>query len=252
MNRIRSESHPSRPENPPARLQVARFDAPHARHSSAISYFIPLHYEPNYAYPLLVWLHGQAGDESQLKQVIRYASLRNYVGVAPRGTELLDRGYAWTVDGPTLEAAEQRVFAAIEAAMRKCNIAPDRVFLAGLEGGGTLAMRIALRHPDRFAGAASFGGEFPEHGAPLANLETVRKLPLFFATNRDSESYPQETVCRHLRLFHSASLHVDLRQYPGDDGLTTHMLSDLDRWIMAQVTGAVDSKADYVELGSQT
>ena len=46
--------------------------------------FVPLHYEPNYAYPLIVWLHGAQDDERQLKRVMPFISLRNYVAVAPR------------------------------------------------------------------------------------------------------------------------------------------------------------------------
>ncbi len=49
--------------------------------------FAPIHYESNYAYPLIVWLHGPHDDERQLKRIMPFVSLRNYVGVSPRGTE---------------------------------------------------------------------------------------------------------------------------------------------------------------------
>ena len=48
--------------------------------------FAPLHYEKNYAYPLIVWLHGPGGDEGQLKRIMPCISTRNYAAVAPRGT----------------------------------------------------------------------------------------------------------------------------------------------------------------------
>ena len=47
--------------------------------------FAPLHYEPGYSYPLLVWLHGPGCDERQLLRIMPLVSMRNYVAVAPRG-----------------------------------------------------------------------------------------------------------------------------------------------------------------------
>src|SRR3954449_13229207 len=52
----------------------------------AYATFAPIHYEKRYAYPLLVWLHGDAGSERELRQVIPQVSMRNYVAVAPRGS----------------------------------------------------------------------------------------------------------------------------------------------------------------------
>jgi hypothetical protein len=53
--------------------------------------------------------------------------------------------------------------------------------------------------------------------------------------------HPDRRVCSDLRLLHSAGCTVALRQYPGDDELTTSMLSDLDRWLMESVCGSSDS-----------
>jgi hypothetical protein len=47
--------------------------------------FAPLHYEPNYAYPLIVWLHGAGGSEHELAERMPHVSPRNYLGLALRG-----------------------------------------------------------------------------------------------------------------------------------------------------------------------
>ena len=47
--------------------------------------FTPQHYEPNYAYPLIVWLHGPDDDQRQVNRVMPLVSLRNYTAVGPRG-----------------------------------------------------------------------------------------------------------------------------------------------------------------------
>ena len=50
----------------------------------AHAWFLPLHYEHGYAYPLIVWLHGHGDDERQLRRIMPLLSMRNYLAVAPR------------------------------------------------------------------------------------------------------------------------------------------------------------------------
>ena len=203
--------------------------------------FAPLHYEPNYAYPLVVWLHGPDDDESQLQRVMPEISMRNYVGIGPRGPIACPAGYTWS--DADIEVAERRIFDCIDAATSKLNISDRRIFLAGYEGGGSTAFRVGLRHPECFAGVLSIGGPFPLGQMPLARLAQTRQLPLFIAQGRDSKSYPVDRTCDELRLFHAAGLSVSLRQYPCDDELNIQMLRDMDAWIMELVTG-VPSTAD--------
>jgi phospholipase/carboxylesterase len=107
-----------------------------------------------------------------------------------------------------------------------------------------MALRLALNHPTIFAGAASFGGPFPDGHTPLGRLAEARRLKLLLATGRDSLDYPPESVCQHLRLFHVAGMSVCLRQYPCGDDLTTTMLSDMDRWIMDQIVAPAATAED--------
>jgi phospholipase/carboxylesterase len=206
-----------------------------------------LHYEPNYAYPLVVWLHGSGDSDRQLRRVMPLVSLRNYVAVAPRGTMDMSltnhtaKGYRWVQSPEQIARAEQRIWHAIASAQDRYNIRPDRIYLAGYECGGTMALRIATEHADRFAGVLSLGGPFPDQGAPLARLHTARRLPLFIAACREGSYYPTEIVCENLRLLHTAGMSLTLREYPGGDGLSPMMLADVDRWIMEQISQATQS-----------
>ena len=213
--------------------------------------FVPHHYEPTYDYPLLAWLHGPGDDERQLKQIMPHVSLRNYVAVCPRGCSSPlpgEPGFRWSQNAPAIEAAEQRILESIDTACTRYRIATEHVFLAGFQCGGTMALRVGLQHPERFAGIASIGGPFPEGLAPLARLRQIRGLPLFIAQGRDSLEYPLQQSCEELHLFHAASLHVTLRQYPVADDLTTAMLSDLNTWMMERVTGVSQETSDEVQL----
>lgn len=218
-----------------ASFSTGEIDFPHAL-------FAPMHYAPGYAYPLIVWLHGCGSDERQLQRVMPLVSMQNHVAVAPRGIPLpnpTDTGresYGWTQTDHHIQLAEQRVFDAIELAGRKYHVHSRRVFLAGFDAGGTMAMRIALSHPARFAGVLSLCGEFPTGRTPFSNLVAARRLGIFLATGRGSQEYPAAKVCDDLRLLHTAGLSITLRQYPCGHELMPQMLADVDRWIIEQIT----------------
>jgi phospholipase/carboxylesterase len=199
---------------------------------------VPEHYERNYAYPLLVWLHDSGGDERQLREIMPLVSLRNYVSLAVRGTSQADRGFEWRETSEGILSAESRVAEAVSEARQRFSVHRGRVFLAGAGAGGTMAMRLALRAPEEYAGAASIGGCFPQGHSPLARLALARRSRLLIMHCRDSINYPIKQVCDELGLFHAAGMSVTLRQYPCGDELTTQMLRDLDVWLMEQVTGS--------------
>jgi phospholipase/carboxylesterase len=229
---------------PPAspHVESASFTSARTASEQPLALFAPVHYESNYAYPLVVWLHGPGDDENQLKRIMPLMSLRNYVGVAIRGTAPYASsggkpGFAWAQSQPHVALAEQRVVEAMQTAQSRLNICSRRIFLAGFDCGGTMALRLALAHPTRFAGALSVGGEFPVGGAPLARLSEARDVPVFLACGRDSQRYPTAIVCDNLKLLHSAGINLTLRQYPGGHEVGPGMLTDMDRWIMEIVTG---------------
>jgi len=211
--------------------------------------FTPLHYEPGYSYPLVVWLHGSFCDERQLLRIMPLVSLRNYVAVAPRGVVLAPRAgaispsaegvaYGWSHEEPDLQQAEQRIFDSIEMAFRRFNIASRRIFLAGFDTGGTMALRTAMNHPYKFAGVLSLGGCLPAGGAPLSRLSEARQLAVFLAAGRRSAIYGEQQVCDDVRLLHTAGMSITLRLYPCGHELSPQMLADVDRWIIEQITAS--------------
>src|SRR5690242_20499595 len=72
--------------------------------------FVPQRYEPNYAYPLLILLHGRGGDEQQMVRSMPALSWRNYVGLGLRGPMPIVRrgvedGHCW---GPAFLRPDRR------------------------------------------------------------------------------------------------------------------------------------------------
>lgn len=207
----------------------------------------PLHYEPNYAYPLIVWLHGPGGNDREIRQVMPLISSRNYVAIAPRAATRVPgrpHRFSWSDAVSSPARVEQAVFDCIDVARKQYNVSLHRVFLAGRECGGTTALRLALAHPESFAGAISLGGPFPSGNAPLAKWHSARRVPILMARGCDAIEAEGQSLRSDLRLLNVARLKTTVRLYPGDDSLTTVMLDDMNHWIMEQVTGCVCDRDD--------
>ncbi len=195
----------------------------------------PEHYESGYAYPLIVWIHSAHSNEEELWQVMPLISTRNYVAVAPRATQVsreVPAGFEWGQSVDQLAAASQRALQCVAIAQEQYQIHPERIFIAGYAAGGTMAQRIGLENPDKFAGAISLSGPVPRGARPLRNINQARQLPLLLSVSPAAENYSEQRVMEDLRFFHSAGLSLSLRLYPAGDGLTDVMLRDVNRWVM--------------------
>jgi phospholipase/carboxylesterase len=209
--------------------------------------FSPMHYEPNYAYPLLVWLHDTGGNERQLMRIMPTISMRNYVAVAPRGlpveqsmcpqtldlsvSAILHRRkeqYDWILSDDNLAILEQRIFDCIVVAQERCHVADHRIFIAGVGTGGTVALRLATQYPERFAGVAAFGGEMPHDNRIFPCWHARQPLSFFFGIDESAS----EHACRMMKLLHMAGLMASVREYPDIKSLTSAMLQDLNQWMM--------------------
>ena len=215
----------------------ARRESPDSTDSSL---FLPLHYEKNYEYPLLVWLHNNGDDPNQVQRVMPQLSLRNFVAVAPQAA-LGDHhcGFYWDQDPSSIDYSTDAVLDAIDLAKLRTNINRRRIFVAGFGAAGTMAFRVALTHPDLFAGVASINGPLPEGSAPLGRWSSSRNLEVFWSHCRKSEEFKQAQLCQQLKLLHVAGFSVTLRQYPGADDLTSSALSDLNSWIMQMFSSTI-------------
>src|SRR6516165_3491270 len=96
------------PELSPPRLcegfYTSEVQAPQGR---PLRTFLPAGYEPNYPYPLLVFLHGHGSSEEQILRLAPRLSRRNYICIALRGPQPLaprpdgQPAFSWgAADGP--------------------------------------------------------------------------------------------------------------------------------------------------------
>jgi phospholipase/carboxylesterase len=203
-------------------------------------FFVPLHYEPNYRYPLIVWLHSDGFNENQVCQVMPHVSMRNYLATgvrAPRSLDSAGHRFEWSHTPAAMEAARRSVLASVQRAANTYNVHPDRIVLAGYRSGGTTALHLAMQEPETFAAAVSLGGGIGSvQGAKLdmARLRR-RRLPMLWQMSLESHWYDESRVASDVRTIAGIRTPLEIRQYCNDDEMNTAVLKDLDRWIMDHV-----------------
>lgn len=232
--------------------------------------FIPRQYEPNYAYPLLVLLHGRGGDEDQLVRAMPALSWRNYVGLGLRGPETIIKrerlvGYGWGAEferpgrvksrtmAPGSEGEMVRrllsdsapeIFDRLEGAMfeailqtrRLLHVHSERIFLVGCGEGAAVAYWLGLTFPERFAGIVAVNGWLPVGLRPLGRLKACRELPVLVVHGAWNSKVPLDEARRNVAILRAGGLNVAFQSYPSSNRLTNPMLSDVDTWIMTHCT----------------
>lgn len=235
--------------------------------------FIPPRYEPNYAYPLLVLLHGRGGDEQQLVNSMGNLGWRNYVALGLRGPEAVVKrercvGFGWgsafaradrriPSTGPKpddteafrnllagnatdpVDLLEESVFAGILTTMRALHVHSERIFLVGCGEGAAVAYRIGLSYPERFAGIVAINGWLPAGFRPLGRLKDCRGLKILAVHGEWNGRAPVQTARRDVASLRAGGLHVAFQSYPCAHRITSPMMSDIDTWLINQCTSGI-------------
>jgi phospholipase/carboxylesterase len=185
-----------------------------------------------------------------------HISLRNYIGVGIRGTFAVDNAghrFQWRDSPASLATAQDSVAAAIEEVSDRFKIHPGRVVIAGYGMGGTMAMRIAMREPAKFAGVVSLGGRFPTSAIRNVSQLRARRLPMLWQWGQQNPLFQPEHLKTDFRSLMMIGGQVEVRQYPGEDEMDTVVLSDLDSWIMRRiVSGSAIADSDRWETSPTT
>ncbi|MCC9602958.1 phospholipase [Stieleria sp. JC731] len=204
------------------------------------TFFVPLHYEANYQYPLIVWLHSDGFNENQVSHVMPHISTRNYLATgirAPRAEDASGHRFAWGSSDAVVEQVRHSVIAAVTQARKKYNVHAGRIVLAGYREGGTMATRMALSYPSLFAAAISLGGQFELPDCTKAEFQHLKKqrVAMLWQHAVQRSEYCHDQMAKQIHAAASIDAQLEVRQYVDDDEMNTAVLSDLDRWVMDHV-----------------
>ncbi len=219
----------------------------HAAPAWPLRTFLPTGYEPNYPYPLVVFLHGHGGSDEQILRLAPRLSRRNFICIALRGPHTVtgrapdQASFSWGHDEPVDPLVEDYVFRSILQTRRAYHVHSERIYLAGHGEGATLAYRLGLAWPDRFAGVISLNGTMPRRGGPLFRLPEVRRLRVLIAHGLANSVVPLSLARSDCRLLYSAGIDARLRTYPTTHRIHADMLRDVNRWIIDHINAELDA-----------
>ncbi len=192
--------------------------------------FVPAAYQPDQAWPAIVFLHGSAelgtDNRSQLD-----------VGLGPVVNSQADSFPAivffpqsridWRKGRPDLT----RAMAEFDQVEREFNIDADRVYVTGLSLGGNGAWSAVHMYPGRFAAAALVCGFFDNAIDPFLSL------PCWFFHGADDTVVPTRHSRRAVEAIRASGGNPKYTEYPGvehDSWLQAYDTPELYEWLFAQ------------------
>jgi phospholipase/carboxylesterase len=210
-------------------------------HAWPLRTFLPRGYEPNYPYPLLVFLHGHGSTEEQILRFAPRLSRQNYICIAPRGPVTLplrndgQLSFSWGPEDQDDPLVEDYVIRAIQQTRREYHVHSERIYLVGFKEGAALAYRLALLYPEKFAGVISLNGAMPRRGCPLLRLPEVRGLRVLIGHGIANPIIPLTLARQDHRLCYNAGMSVRMHTYPTTHRIHVEMLRDIDRWVQGHI-----------------
>ena len=149
-------------------------------HHGGFSIYVPEHYTPDRAWPLIVALHGGSGNGRDfLWTWVREAKGREYLLVAPSAAT------------DTWSATEDRGLMEILDWMgQRYHLATDRILLTGLSDGATFSLLYGLAHPQVYRALAPLCGVLHPANEVLGNLGRARGVPIYLVHGAQDFLFP--------------------------------------------------------------
>lgn len=192
--------------------------------------FIPEAYEPNYAYPLIVWLLNEQTAPLEFPQRMRQISTRNYCGAA------LTCSVPAAGDVDAFAQLQDRLADLVLRIRRDYHIHSERIFVAGFDGHGGTALQLCLARPEWLAGAIALGGTLPTSPRLLNRFRDLRGKRVFLATSPETKGWISADELRHSnRLLYAAGLRTCARLFDSEIDISRSMLLEVDRWVMQEI-----------------
>ena len=210
-------------------IERAATDRPYQVH-------LPEHYEARYAYPLIVWFHGEGSSEAELPAIMSGISERNFIGLAIRGNVTSDSKFGWSMNGDQLETLSDDVESLVRGLRRKYHIHSERIFLAGYGSGSSAAMSLMLHRPEWFGGAACLCGRFADLQVPESRFGELQNKRMMLATTVSDRSSGVRDVVTAGQMLYASGMQIGTRVYQEAESTPSKkMLNDLNLWFMDDV-----------------
>lgn len=193
--------------------------------------YIPDGYEPNYAYPLLIWLNTHA----DIADIMNGLSTRNYLALAYNWTDLANQHISTNLSAQGYLCEDHPLARSIRTVRQQLNIHSERIYLAGHDESATLALDLLLHQPEWFAGAICLQGGFPREPHALAAFPKMAGKQVFqqiAASDLDNATVRANMLAKTL---FAAGMDVHTCIDEDHTILGDSILREIDSWLMNNI-----------------
>ncbi len=185
--------------------------------------YLPHNYEPNYPYPLIIWLHDSEWTARELIDLMPRISPQNYLGLAIPGVSA------------STDHLLETLHDVVSQMRREVHVHSERMYVAGFGDQATVALSVLLRRPEWFAGALAFSARDSKLESIVSNYDELRGKRVLLGTGiRDRQtSLPEHASLG--RMLRAAGLNVISRAYDSGEDPSVKLLSDIDHWLMDSI-----------------
>ena len=170
------------------------------------SLYVPEYYRDNRAWPLVVALHGGAGNgRGFLWSWLRDARSFGAILLAPTAT-----GSTWALMGD--DADTPNLMRILEIVRSRWNIDPKRLLLTGMSDGGTFCYVTGLERASPFTHLAPIAATFHPLMAEMADAERLHGLPVYLVHGRRDWMFPVEVARQTRDALSAAGANVTYRE----------------------------------------
>jgi phospholipase/carboxylesterase len=198
----------------------------------------------------IIWMHGLGADGHDFEPLVPelldsgMPPLRFVFPHAPVRPVTINNGYemrAWyDIIGIDKRSAED--FAGIKAsadaiddlikAENKRGVATQRIAIAGFSQGGAMALHIATRHPEKFAGIIALSCYLPlARELATARSPANQATPIFMAHGSQDPVVPFPLGADSRQALEAAGYPVEWHAYPMPHALCEPEVADLRAWL---------------------
>ncbi len=193
--------------------------------------YVPEHYEPGYAYPLIVWLADTDAQSDELLERMPEVSDRNFLACAFSLQQFENAPDATEITSDCLEQLGEHLV----QMRRDYHIHSERICLAGFGSGAVAAVSCLLRRPQWFSGAMAFDPRFPEKHTARTHFRELADKRVLIGIGPGESKEALGAAVRSGRLMHSAGMDVCTRIYDSPPVASAQALGDINRWMMEGV-----------------
>lgn len=192
--------------------------------------------------PLLLMVHGYAGDENVM-WIFKRAVPKGMAIITPRAILDADEGsgYQWfdregdfriNPKPDSLEAALIRLEEFISALPKHYPVDIERLVVAGFSQGAAMCNSYVLRNPNSVRGVASLAGAMPVEIPGIEPYDgLLADLPVFIAHGTEDEILPIKLAHYTRNTYQQLGAKVTYGEYPVGHKMSSQAIKDLQAWL---------------------